>query len=223
MGTRLGDAAAGKPKCLADINGRPFIFYVLERLCKAGITEIVICTGHKSEQFEELLGDGRRFGQKIVYSDDGPSPLGTGGAVRKALPLLGRYFMVQYGDTLLNLDYASMWDSFREAGKPVMMSVYRNNNRLDSSNVVFEHGQVKEYNKNNRHIRMTYIDYGAMVFSADIFDRYPANMNFDLADLLSQLASDGQIAGIEVHEAFYEIGNPASLERARNWLSQNGT
>ena len=68
-----------------------------------------------------------------------------------------------------------MWDRFREAGKPVMMSVYRNNNRLDSSNVVFEHGQVKEYNKNNRHIRMTYIDYGAMVFSADIFDRYPAN------------------------------------------------
>ena len=221
MGTRLGAAAAGRPKSLVDINGRPFISLVLESLAETGFTDVVICTGYGATQFAELIDDGSQFGLQIRYSDDGPSQLGTGGALKRALPLLGRQFIVQYGDTLLELDYALMWKKFIDAGKPVMMSVYRNDNRLDASNVVFEHGHVKEYNKNQRHPGMKYIDYGAMVFSASVFTNQPGDERFDLADMLCELASEGNIAGIEVENAFLEIGNPTSLERVRKQLGQS--
>jgi len=218
LGTRLGDSAGGRPKSLVDVNGRPFIFFVLERVAEAGITDVVICTGYGAMQFADLIDNGSQFGLNISYSYDGVSQLGTGGALKKALPLLGSQFLVQYGDTLLDLDYALLWSKFIDAGKPVMMSVFRNDNRLDKSNVVFEHDRVKEYNKKKRHPSMRYIDYGAMVFNASVFNDEPTNVNFDLADMLCSLASQGNVAGMEVTKEFLEIGNPASLERVRKKL-----
>lgn len=218
LGTRLGASAAGKPKSLVDVNGRPFMFFVLERLAEAGVTDVVICTGYGAKHFAELIDDGSQFGLNVSYSYDGASQLGTGGALKKALPLLGAQFLVQYGDTLLDLDYALLWNKFIDADKPVMMSVYRNDNRLDASNVVFEHDRVKEYNKKKRHPGMSYIDYGAMVFNASVFNDEPANVNFDLADMLCDLAAQGKVAGMEVAKAFLEIGNPTSLERVRKQL-----
>lgn len=218
LGTRLGASSAGKPKSLVDVNGRPFIFFILDRLARAGISDVIICTGYGAKHFVELIDDGSQFGLSVSYSYDGTSQLGTGGALKKALPLLGGQFLVQYGDTLLDLDYASFWSKFINAGKPVMMSVYRNDNRLDASNVVFEHDRVKEYNKKERHTGMRYIDYGAMAFNASAFNEKPANVNFDLADMLCRLASQGHVAGMEVTNAFLEIGNPVSLERVRKQL-----
>ncbi len=88
------------------VNGRPFLAHVLDLLASHGAQRIVICRGHLGDAIEEGLGDGSRFGLSIAYSDEGPVPIGTAGALRKALPLLGERFLVMYGDTYLRVDYA---------------------------------------------------------------------------------------------------------------------
>ena len=55
------------------------------------------------------------------------------------------------------------------------------------------------------------VDHGLSLFKAAAFDAFPADQPFDLADVMSQLVSAGQLAGFEVHERFYEIGSPAGL------------
>ena len=105
LATRLHPTTLTIPKSLIKVAGKPFIFHQLKNLREQGITDIVLCTGHLGEMIKSYVGDGSKFDLKILYSSDGNKLLGTGGAIKKALPLLGDKFFVLYGDTfyLLNL------------------------------------------------------------------------------------------------------------------------
>ena len=81
------------------------------------------------------------------YSIDGERPLGTGGALRKALPLLGPDFMVMYGDSYLPIDLRLVYAAFRVAGLDGLMTVFRNEGRFDTSNVDFADGRIMRYDK----------------------------------------------------------------------------
>ncbi len=89
LATRLGPVTERSPKVLLDVAGQPFAVHQIELLRRQSSTEIVFCVGHLGEQVEQALGDGRRWGVQLRYVFDGPTLLGTGGALRKALPLLG--------------------------------------------------------------------------------------------------------------------------------------
>src|SRR5262249_31016316 len=106
------------------------------------------------------------------------------------------------------------------ADLPALMTVFRNANRWDTSNVEFADGIVQRHNKVNRTPAMQYIDYGLGVLSAEAVARWPTNAQFDLADLYGELAERGQLAGYEVHERFYEIGSPAGLAETAAHLSE---
>ena len=106
LATRLGDVTKTIPKALLDIAGKPFIAYQLELLRAAGVTKVVMCIAHLADQIEAVLGDGHAYGLEIAYSHD--KLLGTGGALRNALPLLGDEFLVMYGDSYLLCDYAGI-------------------------------------------------------------------------------------------------------------------
>ena len=92
VATRLGPLAKGTPKALIEVAGRPFAAHQLELLKKNGIEKVVFCVGHLGDRIEAALGDGSHFGLKVQYVFDGPKLLGTGGALRQALPLLGTVF-----------------------------------------------------------------------------------------------------------------------------------
>src|ERR1700730_6402007 len=101
LATRLRPMTDRVPKALLSIAGRPFIFHQLTLLKYQGIHEVVLCVGHLGEQVKALVGDGRNLGLVIQYSFDGDQLLGTGGALKKALPLLGDDFLVLNGDSFL--------------------------------------------------------------------------------------------------------------------------
>ena len=84
---------------------------------------------------------GIRLGLQLDYSFDGPKLLGTGGALKRALPLLGREFFVLYGDSYLPIEYRPIAEFFRRSGKLGCMTVYRNEGQYDTSNVVFRDGE----------------------------------------------------------------------------------
>lgn len=225
LATRLHPVTQKIPKALIEVAGKPFIYRQLEYLRRQGIAKVVLCVGYLGEQIEALLGDGRASGLEALYSYDGPNLLGTGGALKRALPLLGGKFFVLYGDAYLPCNFQAVQKAFLESGKPALMAVLRNENRWDRSNVLFRDGQVVEYNKRAPRPEMTYIDYGLGILSAAALESYPQNRAFDLADVYHELSLAGRLAGFEVsvNERFYEIGSPQGLKEAEAYFSARDT
>ena len=145
------------------------------------------------------------------YSWDGPRLLGTGGALKQALPLLGEQFFVFYGDSYLPIDFRVVEREFLASGQPALMTVVRNNNQWDKSNVLFRDGCIVEYNKRAPKLEMAHIDYGLGVLSAGVLENAPVNEPFDLADIYHELSVRGALAGHEVFERFYEIGSAEGI------------
>lgn len=218
LATRLQPITATIPKSMVEVAGEPFIVHQLRLMVEQGVTEVVICTGHLAEQIESFVKDGARFGCRVRYSNDGAMPLGTGGALRRALPLLGRSFIVMYGDSYLVASFRALYDKFRTGHSPALMAVLRNDNRWDTSNVDFAEGMVRRYEKGNRAGTMRYIDYGLAVIDASVLRRWPENHRFDLAEVYADLVLRGLLAGYEVYERFYEIGSPRGLAETESFL-----
>ena len=211
LATRLRPITGKIPKSLLPVAGKPFLAHQLELLQSRGIRRAVLCIGHLGEMIQREFGDGRAFGVQLDYSFDGPKLLGTGGAIKRALPLLGDEFFVLYGDSYLPVEYRPIAEFFRRSGKLGCMTVYRNEGRYDTSNVVFHDGEIAVYDKKNRPPEMRHIDYGLSLFKASVFESYSAGQPFDLAEVMGKLVREKQLAGYEVRERFYEIGSPAGL------------
>ncbi len=219
LATRLGVLTAQLPKSLVPVAGEPFIAHQLRLLASEGVRDIVICCGHLGEQIEKFVGDGSRFACRVRYSFDGPTRLGTGGAIRRALPLLGRRFWVMYGDSYLTAPFAPVLSAFQIWQPPALMTVFANQNRWDTSNVQFAEGRIIRYDKRSPHPGMHHIDYGLGLFSAGIFQQWPADSAFDLSEVQRHLAEQGALAGYEVAERFYEIGSIAGLAETDAFLT----
>ena len=108
-GERMRPLTETTPKPLLRIGGRRLIEYHLEKLGAAGVRDVVINTSHLAEQFPEALGDGARWGLRIHYSYEGPTPLETGGGMLHALPLLGEEpFIAVNGDIFTEFDFSTL-------------------------------------------------------------------------------------------------------------------
>ena len=101
-----------------------------------------------------------RFGLSVSYSFDGERLLGTGGALRRALPLLGPDFFVLYGDSYLEIAYAAVQAAYRRAGQPALMTVFRNDGRVGHQQRPVRRRRVVRYDKRQPAAEMKYIDYG---------------------------------------------------------------
>lgn len=208
--TRLLPLTSAMPKSLVPVCGGPFLAHQLRLLQEGGIREVVICCGHLGEQIEEFAGDGGRFGLSIVYSYDGEQALGTGGALRMALPHLGRRFLAMYGDSWLTEPLGAVWSAYLRCGKAGLMTVFRNENRWGVSNVEYRNGMVVCYDKAQRNAGMRHIDYGLNALDADVLAEWPEEV-FDLAEVWAALARRGELAGYETAGRFFEIGSPGGL------------
>jgi len=215
LATRLRPITETIPKSLVDVCGEPFVAHQLRLLRSHGIDDVVLCVGYLGEQIEQVVGSGSAFGLRVRYAFDGEQLLGTGGAVRRALAMLGDEFFVLYGDSYLLCDYQAVLRSFRASGKLALMTVYRNEGKYDTSNVQYEAGAIQRYDKTARSPAMRHIDYGLGLFRRETFAEVPEGACLDLAKLYQTLLAKGQLAGYEVTERFYEIGSVAGLEEFR--------
>jgi len=218
LATRLRPITEKIPKSLVPVAGRPFLAHQLEMLQARGIRRVVLCIGFLGEMIQREFGF-EACGIKLDYSFDGEKLLGTGGALKRALPRLGDEFFVLYGDSYLPIQYAPVADSFHRSGKAGLMTVYHNRGQYDTSNVVFRDGEIAVYDKQARLPEMQHIDYGLSLFRASVFAPYAAGQAFDLAQVMGRLVQAGQLAGYEVPERFYEMGSPAGLAELEKLLA----
>ena len=123
-----------------------------------------------------------------------------------------------YGDSYMDVDYRAILNHFLASGALGLMTVLRNDNRWDRSNVAFHQGRLLRYNKHAPDPEMTHIDYGAALLRSDALARSPCDERFDLADLYSDLVARGRMVGCEVTQRFYEIGSPSGLAETETHL-----
>lgn len=220
LATRLRPITETIPKSMVQVAGEPFIAHQLRLLKRNHITDVVICAGYLGEQIEIFVKDGSAFGLRVRYSFDWPKLLGTGGVVKKAQAMLGDVFFITYGDSYLNVDFVPIYQTFKQSNMPGLMTVLRNENRWDSSNVIFENGHILRYDKKNKTADMHYIDYGIGLLRAHALSTYPSDEPFDLADLYRGLVDSKLMAGYEVHTRFYEIGTPAGLAETERYFRE---
>lgn len=212
LATRMRPITEKIPKSLIEVAGEPFLFHQLRLLRRSGIEDVVLCIGRMGEMIRERIGDGDAFGLRTRYSSDGDRQLGTAGALKKALPLLGKRFLVLYGDSYLECDYRAAAAAF-EANPEAegLMTVYGNDNRYDASNVLFRDGRILRYDKKNQTPDMRHIDYGLGALRDSALAPVPEGEAADLADVYARLATEGRLAGFEADKRFYEIGSPQGL------------
>ena len=220
LATRMKPYAERIPKSLIEIHGKPFAARQLECLAERGVRRVVLCIGHLGGMLRQSIGEGERFGLQVQYSDEGSTLLGTGGALKKALPLLGEGFLVLYGDSLLECDYEEVERRFLESRKKGLMTVYRNDGRFDVSNVLFADGRIQMYDKAHRVPEMRHIDYGLGALSRRAFDGVAEAAPVDLVVIYQHLLAADELAGVEVFERFYEIGSPAGLADTRRHFEE---
>jgi N-acetyl-alpha-D-muramate 1-phosphate uridylyltransferase len=215
--TRMGELTADLPKFLLEVGGRAFADRQLSWLASAQVDRVVLCVGHLGDQIRDFVGDGSRWGLAVDYVNDGPTLLGTGGALRRALEVgvLAPAFAVLYGDSYLTADLPEVWRDFEVRRPDALMCTYPNRGRWDASNARVSDGWVVRYQKgldDPAAAGLDQIDYGLSVLDRDrVVAEIPSGRPFDLADLYTRLATDGRLAAHEVGERFYEVGSPAGL------------
>jgi N-acetyl-alpha-D-muramate 1-phosphate uridylyltransferase len=220
LATRLRPVTDTIPKALIDVNGEPFVAHQLRLLSRNGVRRVVLCVGYLGEQIEEYVGNGSQFEIQVSYSRDGERLLGTAGAIRNAIPLLGDRFFVLYGDSYLPCDYNAIELSFLASGKLALMTVHGNDGKWDQSNVEFSAGRILRYDKTNRSPAMRHIDYGLAAVTRIVFEGVPPDRPSDLASLYRDLVDREQMAAYEVSERFYEVGSTEGIRELAAYLSR---
>jgi len=222
LATRLYPETRDIPKSMLIVAGEPFIAHQMRLLAGQGYRRIIMCIGNLGEQIEDYLRDGAAFDVEVAYSRETPeSLLGTGGALRQALPLLGEAFLVLYGDSYLPTPFGPAEAHFRASGALGLMTVFRNEGRWDISNVHYRDGRIVAYSKSQPAPDMRFIDYGLGGLRREALLRYDLGARFDLAEVYAGLARDGQLTGYEASERFYEIGSFQGWVETNTYLSHS--
>jgi NDP-sugar pyrophosphorylase family protein len=220
LATRMRPLTQQLPKALLKVGGEPFVAHQLRLFAREGITDVKLLVGYGWEQIATFVGDGSRFRVKVHYIVDGPTLLGTGGALRHALGSLGPEFLVTYCDSWLDAPYAPVVEAFHESGRPGLMCVFRNDDRWDASNVQFEDGVIRCYSKKLLRPEMHHIDWGLGMLKASAVAARPLGKPWDLAELYEELSASGHLAGYEMTRRFYEIGSFDGLAETDRLLRQ---
>ncbi len=212
LGTRMWPEARTIPKTLLPVAGKPFAMWQLSWLAKSGIDSVVYCVGYLGQQIREHIGDGTSWGLTVRYVDEGDQLRGTAGALRLAYEegVLAKDFLVLNGDSWLQIDPAAVLRAARSRLEPALMTVFRNEGRWDSSNVVLEGTRIARYEKGLTAPppEMQWIDYGLLAFRREvIMERVVPGWPQDLAPVCTALAHEGLLAGLEADRRFYEIGS----------------
>jgi NDP-sugar pyrophosphorylase family protein len=204
---------------MVPVRGRPFLAHQLELLAGCGVTDVVLCVGYRGRQVERFVGDGHRWGLSVRCSRDGPSLVGTAGALRNAVHLLAPWFGVVYGDSYVPMNYPALLRTHVAKGRAATVAVYENADRWDRSNIVLDGDRVAVYDKRRHHPGMTWIDAGVTALDRDWVAALPAGQPMDLAEQFASLARAGQLGALRIRERFYEVGSPAGLAEFRRLIA----
>jgi len=218
-GTRLLPCVSDRPKALAEVDGRPFLDYLLEQLRAAGITRVVPCTGHLGEQIEREYG-GDYGGMELVYSRES-KPLGTAGALRAALPFVaGEYVLVLNGDSFCDVRLAQFLEWARTNAAPAALVAVEvaDTGRFGALRLA-DDTRVASFEEKIEGRGSGLINAGIYCFHRRVLERLGPHTPLSLErDVLPMLAISGLLAW-RTEASFLDIGTPESFTAAQSFFA----
>lgn len=207
FGTRLRDVVKDKPKCLAPINGKPFIDILLDDYIKQGLKRFVLCVGHLHEQIIEYLKD--RNNCEIIFSIE-ETPLGTGGALKKAIPFVeSDNILIANGDSICVIDYLRLLKYHLEKKSDFTMVLSKDHTRQDVGNVKIKiDNRIVAFHEKNTE-NEEFINSGIYLLQTDCFNKLPNEDKFSLEyNFFPELIASRNCYGFPVDSVLYDIGTP---------------
>ena len=207
LGTRMGDLTRDLPKPLLDVDGKPLIVHLVESLVAAGFADLVVNVAYLGERIEAALGDGGRFGARIAYSREPDGPLGTGGGIKRALPLLGAApFLLVNADVRSDYPFARLRRPLVGQAHLVLVDNPAHNPAGD-----FALGQDGRL-ANRGEPMLTFA--GLSVLDPRLLEGAGQGA-FSLTPLLRAAADAGHLHGEHYAGTWLDVGTPARLAQAR--------
>jgi NDP-sugar pyrophosphorylase family protein len=218
FGTRLRSVVADRPKVLAEVAGRPFLAWWLEALDREGFREVVLCTGYRADQVEATFG--ARYRNLTLHYSVEEQPLGTGGALRNALPWLrSETVLVLNGDSYCHTDLPGFLRANASSGAQAGMVLTPVEDTRRFGCVVFDaRGWLEEFREKAETRGPGWINAGLYALAWPMISRLPENLPLSLErDLMPQWQADG-IHCFQSEGPFIDIGTPESFAQAQEFF-----
>lgn len=216
LGTRLRTVVSAVPKPLADVAGRPFLAWQLDLLAAQGVSRVVLATGYLADRIEEAIGRNWR-GMTIDYSQE-LQPLGTGGALRQALPLLDEPdVLVLNGDTYLAADLRAIYQAHRRGNSRITIAACRVDDATRFGTLEVQDGHVVRFNAAGDPTPGL-INAGIYVLDRQLLRDVPSGPFSFERDFLQPRISQLRPLAFEVAGPFIDIGTPEDFSRAQHIL-----
>ena len=215
-GRRLRSVIDDIPKPMAPISGRPFLEILLTHLFENSFERIVLSLGYRAEVIKNHFGD-KYLGLELDYVVE-DEPLGTGGAVRKAIDhCLNDDFFVLNGDSFLDLEVDKIWTLYLSDSKSIVVTRNVENTERFGKVIYQEDEYFKFIGKG--HIGPGLVNAGCYVFPRNIFDRYKLPEKFSIEeDFLLKCVNVGEFNNFVSNGFFIDIGVPDDYKRAQSDL-----
>ncbi len=226
LGTRLKPHTRDKPKALVEVDGKPMLLRVAEKLMTAGVTHVVVNVHHHADQLRTFIEKSHYPGVQFLISDESDELLDTGGGLKKAAPLLDgdQAFFVYNVDVLCDIDLNAMWTWHHQQQALATLAVSK---RKGSRYFLWDNHRLAgwEHAKNNKHMWVNDTPSahlqkrafsGIQIISPIIFRKMTEKEKFSIKDLYLRLAATNHISCFEHNAAgWLDIGTPEKLKQAR--------
>jgi D-glycero-alpha-D-manno-heptose 1-phosphate guanylyltransferase len=218
-GTRLRSVVADRPKSMALISGTPFLQLLLERLASQGIDDVILGTGYMAEKIERYFGDGSQFALRIRHSKE-HEPLGTGGALKLAEPLISDPILVLNGDSYVEWSLVPMLQllAVKHADLVIVLQAVADVTRYGSV-ALDRDGRVTRFVEKGVAAGLGLINAGVYLLRKQIVRDLPAGTAISLEKEVFPRLLDRRVYGLVEKGSFIDIGIPDDLKRAQTLLA----
>ena len=224
LGTRLKTVVSDKPKVLAEVLNRPFLTYILDQVSFAGFREVVLCTGFKAEHIKKKLGQTYKS-LHILYSTE-EQPLGTGGALRLALPYLwSDVVLAMNGDSYIDVNLGAYVDwFFRKSNSDAAIVLTKLPDTTRFGNVVIDQDEhITAFNEKIAKENIGWINAGIYLMKKSLIAAIPTDRFYSLEREFFPSLTGKKLLGFRVEGRFIDIGTPASYAGAQEFFALKGS
>lgn len=213
-GTRLRSKIKDIPKTMADVNGKPFLEWTLEWLSKFNVKNVILAVGYKKEYIKEYFGD-KYQNIKIIYSEE-DEPLGTGGAIKKALMRSSeKNVIAMNGDVFARVDLEKIFEQHVKSDSIMTIAIKEMYNFDRFGVVKFENDRITKFEE-KKYVEKGFMNTGVYVINRNIFDNKINQDSFSIEnDYLNKYVASDKISPFIYDGQFVDIGIPEDYERIK--------
>jgi D-glycero-alpha-D-manno-heptose 1-phosphate guanylyltransferase len=219
LGTRIRAVGGDTPKVLLPVEGRPFLAHLLDYLARQGVTTVVLCTGHAADAVWDAAASNAPEGVRLVESREG-EPLGTGGAIKQALPKLDDTFFVVNGDTYFDVPLARLMDSHELNEAQLTLALVRSEAAAEKGTVrMAPNGRILDFAEKVED-GTGLVNGGIYLAEPALFASYPeaAPCSLEREVIPAAVHAGAKVMGMVVEAPFVDIGLPEDYLAVRDRL-----